>query len=148
MYSPDVHAFKNFTFQEIYKDFVKLRAILKKSRPEMKFLVTVSPVPLTATASGRHVLSATLHSKSVLRAVAGELEAMFEDVDYFPSYEMIAAHPSRGRYYDDNLRTIRDEGVAAAMGGFLAQHPPVGGVRTNGSKERDVCEDELLEAFS
>jgi hypothetical protein len=150
-YSADIHEFKNFSFKEIYQDFVKLRTILKLRRPGMKFLVTVSPVPLTATASKHHVLSATVYSKSVLRAVAGQLETDFEDVDYFPSYEIIAAHPSRGQFYHDNLRSIRDEGVSVAMSSFLDQHPPVApGRRSDDSKgsAKDVCEDELLEAFS
>jgi hypothetical protein len=150
-YLPEVHAFKNFTHAEILQDFIRLRAILQAEKPALRFIVTVSPVPLTATAGGSHVLSATIYSKSVLRAVAGELEATFPDVDYFPSYEMIASHPSRAAYYDDNLRTVRQEGVLAVMAAFLEQHPPVRQVARPGrspAPRRDVCEDELLEAFS
>ena len=40
--------------------------------PKARLVLTVSPVPLAATASGSHVLPATIYSKSVLRAAAQE----------------------------------------------------------------------------
>ena len=39
--------------------------------PKLRILLTVSPVPLTATAGDDHVLLATTYSKSVLRAGRG-----------------------------------------------------------------------------
>jgi hypothetical protein len=127
-YDPAVHAFKNFTFAEIYDDFLAFRALLRSLNPAMRFLLTVSPVPLTATASSDHVLSATIYSKSVLRAVAGQLSQEHADIDYFPSYELIASHWSGGAFFDLNLRTVTSEGVEAAMRLFFSQHDPQGTV--------------------
>jgi hypothetical protein len=44
-------------------------------------------------------------------------------VDYFPSYEIIAGHHSRGAYYEDDLREVNARGVAHAMRVFLAHYP-------------------------
>jgi len=60
------------------------------------------------------VLVATTHSKSILRAACSAMTEKFEHVYYFPSYEIITGNFSRGRYYDENLRTIAPEGVATS----------------------------------
>ncbi len=70
---------------------------LKAINPDARFLVTVSPVPLTATASGEHVEVATCYSKAVLRAACGMLVARHPDVDYFPSFEIITSQTARAR---------------------------------------------------
>lgn len=122
-FDPAIHEFKNFTYQEICEDFSEFRRILKAHNPTVRILVTVSPVPLTATASGRHVLVATTYSKSVLRAAAGALAAQYGDVDYFPSYELIASPFSRGRFYEDNLREVTPAGVEVVMRSFFGDPP-------------------------
>jgi hypothetical protein len=168
-FDPDIYQFKNFGFEEILGDFTAFRSLLKQHNPKLKFLLTVSPVPLTATASDLHVLSATTYSKSVLRAVVGELYHRYEDIDYFPSYEIITSPLSRGAYYSTNLRSISDEGVGTVMQMFFAEHGPgtqvtaavdlgIAGERArsramrperrNKNNQDVVCEELLLEAFS
>jgi hypothetical protein len=127
-YDPAVHVFHNFGFSEIYEDFKAFRRLMKEHNPKVKFLLTVSPVPLTATASKNHVLVATTYSKSVLRAVAGTLAEEFSDIDYFPSYEMVATPFSRGQFYEDNLRNVTDAGVRAVMRVFFDDPPASGSV--------------------
>ena len=56
-FSPETYAFKNLAYHEIVADFLELRARLREASPGIRFLLTVSPVPLTATASGDHVFS-------------------------------------------------------------------------------------------
>jgi hypothetical protein len=160
-FDPKVYGFKNFTHGEIYRDFVQTRAIIKRFNPGARFLLTVSPVPLTATASDDHVLVATTYSKSVLRAVAGELCGQFDDVDYFPSYEIIASPFSRGFFYDPNLRSVSDAGVEAVMRVFFAEHggaaEPTGATAPTQQVQHEgpaddgndvVCEELLLDAFA
>ena len=74
-------------------------ALMRSANRGLRFLLTVSPVPLTATNSGNHVLVATVDSKSRLRAVAGQLARTVSRVDYFPSYEIISAPPFRGSFF-------------------------------------------------
>lgn len=160
-YDPEVFAFRNYGYEAVRDDFLAVRERMRAANPEVRFLVTVSPVPLTATASGRHVEVATAHSKAILRAVCGTLEAELDDVDYFPSYEIITSPSTRGMFYDTNLRSVTVAGVATAMGAFLRAHGqspdlPPRRVRLSSNRSpitaasaRDVvCEDVLLEAFA
>lgn len=121
-YDPDVYAFKNFRFAEILEDAQAFITYARKHNPEMKFLFTVSPVPLTATATDQHVLPATVYSKSVLRAVVGELMMEHDFIDYYPSYELVASHPMRGAFYRPNMRQVAAEGVARVMDIFFRAH--------------------------
>ena len=118
----DLHAFHNFTYPEIVADFEAFRALLTERRGGQSplILLTVSPVPLTATMSGRHVQVATVHSKSVLRAAAGDLAQSSERIDYFPSYEIVTSPWSGDRLYEPNLRSVSAAGVARVMRTFLA----------------------------
>jgi hypothetical protein len=124
-YDPDVFTFHNFRFDEVLADLRLLRTRLQEIVPGMRMLLTVSPVPLTATADDNHILVSTVYSKSVLRAAAGQMAAEHEDVDYFPFFEIIAGHPSRGFFYEPNLRSVADEGVDVVMRTFFAEHPPL-----------------------
>jgi hypothetical protein len=157
------HRFVNQGFADVLADMIAVRDMLKDINPAMKMLLTVSPVPLTATASGKHVLVATTYSKSVLRAVCGSMTEMFDDVDYFPSYELIASPVARGFFYEPNLRSINRNGVAMVMSQFLGAHMSGSSAderdeRTSARQERRrersdrrkdvVCEEELLEAFA
>lgn len=151
-FDPEVYAFKNFRFSEVLEDFLAFRTRLREHRPDVRFLLTVSPVALAATATDDHVLKATMYSKSVLRAVAGELTEEFSDIDYFPSYEMIAGAATDGRFFDESRRDVRPEGVAQVMSEFFKEHPShsqaSAGVSPSEVDVEDVmCEDVLLEAF-
>jgi len=121
-YDPDVYEFHNFDFDEIYADFVEFGKLVRGYNPRLKIILTVSPVPLTATAEEEHVLLATTYSKSVLRAVAGSLAKRYKRIDYFPSYEMIASPWSRGFFYEPNMRSVSPAGVAAVMRVFFSEH--------------------------
>ncbi len=156
-YDPALHAFRNFSFQDVFRDLTQFFALAKRVNPNIKFLLTVSPIPLTATSSGEHVLTASVYSKSVLRAVAGQLASERDDVDYYPSYEIVTSALSKGAYYDENLRTISPEGVAAATAAFLAacmrasEPAPIleraEAIQEEPTDDDPLCEEILLDAF-
>ncbi len=158
-FDPEVYAFRNYDAFAVLADFEEVRSRLKRANPALRFLVTVSPVPLTATASGNHVEVATCYSKSVLRAVCGLLVERYDDVDYFPSFELITSQSARGAYYEPNQRNVTATGVATAMRTFLAGHgieaaapAPArrGPARRAAARAAadEVCEEALLEAFA
>jgi hypothetical protein len=125
-----IHAFENFRLAEVRADLVAALARLKALNPKLRVLLTVSPVPLTATASSDHVLTATTYSKSVLRACCGELFADFPEIDYFPSYEIVTSNKAGGSFFEDNLRSVKESHVAQIMAVFTRAHlgeaaPPV-----------------------
>jgi hypothetical protein len=115
------YEFVNLSMGEVLADLRQVFAKLRVLNPGIRFLLTVSPVPLTATASGKHVLTATTYSKSVLRAVAGQLTDELDHVDYFPSYEMITAPVFGGAFFDETRRNVTSDGVDFVMRTFLRE---------------------------
>ncbi|MFB7781065.1 GSCFA domain-containing protein [Streptomyces bauhiniae] len=119
-----IHAFANATFAEVHRDLSAALGLARAANPALRVVLTVSPVPLTATATGGHALTATTYSKSVLRAVAGQLAQEHEYVDYFPAYEIITGAPFTAAFYERNLRTVTPDGVAFVMRQFLGALTP------------------------
>lgn len=163
-FDPARHRFVNYRAAAIRADLEASLGLLRRINPEVRLLLTVSPVPLTATASGAHVLVATTYSKSVLRAVAGEMAEDDAGVDYFPSYEIIAGAPARACFFEPNLRSVAPQGVEVVMGHFFgglnltgpARHAAEAeaaraadaAVATSIEAEALVCEEAALEAFN
>ena len=122
---------------------------LKSANSGARMVLTVSPVPLTATATNNHVLPAAVYSKSVLRGVAGEMAEDFEGISYFPSYEIIASHPSRGMFFNPDQRTVNQFGVDYVMTHFFSG--PLAEEFRTGSADDDsegldlICDEEVLE---
>lgn len=162
-FDPELHGFVNYRAAAIRSALERAFALLRELNPELQILLTVSPVPLTATASGRHVLVATTHSKSVLRAVAGELAADHDWVDYFPSYEIISGAPTRAMFFEPNLRSVAQAGVDLVMQHFFAgldcsapaahgadaeQAARVAAAEAAAMLEELVCDERALEVFN
>jgi hypothetical protein len=124
-FDPQQHTLHNFSYPETVADLEAFFAVARTINPELRFLLTVSPVPLTATATDQHVLTATTYSKSVLRAVAGDLYRAYDFVDYFPSYEIITAPAAKGVFFASNQREVTPAGVDAVMGFFFSEHSAV-----------------------
>lgn len=119
IFDAENHHFVNQTTELIKNDLEHSTRILREANPNIRVLLTVSPVPLTATMTEDHVLVATTWSKSVLRAVAGEAAQTYDWVDYFPSYEIITSPVFTGRYFAENLRSVRSAGVDHVMKNFF-----------------------------
>ncbi|MEQ1956689.1 GSCFA domain-containing protein [Mesorhizobium yinganensis] len=64
------HVFVNQEYEAVRSTLIEALSIMRSVNPSLRFLLTVSPVPLVATNAGRHVLVSTMASKSILRAVA------------------------------------------------------------------------------
>ncbi|WP_137699981.1 GSCFA domain-containing protein [Marimonas lutisalis] len=155
------HVFRNYTYPQIMTAMQTAIAGLRAINPGLRIILTVSPVPLTATASGDHVLAATTYSKSVLRAVAGDLAAQDDAIAYFPSYELIATAPTRGQFYEPNMRSVSPYGVQLVMEHFFAgldlSAPQIkrapsrlkarqAAIRAEQKAEDLACEEQALEA--
>jgi hypothetical protein len=113
------YTFHNLTVNEVVSDMSQFLIKLQSINPKAKVILTVSPVPLIATFEYRSVLCSTTYSKSVLRVAAEQAQAEFEHVVYFPSYEIITGPHSRGDYYGDDLREVKEEGVKHVMKIFM-----------------------------
>lgn len=159
-YDPDVYEFVNLDYSDVVQDLREFMALLgrRNKSKNLRMLLTVSPVPLTATFEDEHVLCATTYSKSVLRAAAGYLTKKHEWIDYFPSFEIISNPWNRGVFYSSNCRTVENVGVDSVMDVFFSQHRAEGEGGTEESRaasratfeapEETQCEEALLEQFS
>jgi hypothetical protein len=87
---------------------------MEYGHPDLHILLTVSPVPLLATFTGRDVVIANTFSKSVLRTVAEEWAADKVNVNYFPSYEIVC-NSQRDVAWQDDLRHVKAEAVNSIM---------------------------------
>ena len=152
-----VHEYVNFGVDEVFESLNNFLTLLKGVNPEVKVLLTVSPVPLIATYEDRHVIVSTVYSKSVLR-VAAEMATKGRDwVDYFPSYEIITSSASGGAYYAEDYREVTPVGVAHAMRCFVNHYAGEGQqqpapIDPDLQRLRDeatgvVCDEEALDAI-
>lgn len=105
----------NLDYIDCYNDLVETINFLRSRNPRLKFIFTVSPVALAATHQDRHVLAATVYSKSVLRSVVGKVTDQCAFADYLPSYEIFNCAQSFGQYLSEDLRDVSPRGVATAM---------------------------------
>lgn len=154
-YDPARHEFVNFNAHQTEQDMAEFLVLLKSVNPDVKVLLTVSPVPLVATYEPRHVLVATTYSKAVLRVAAESLCARFAWVDYFPSFEIITGSYNGGAYYEADHREVSQTGVAHAMRCFLHNYldRPVDGAgpaelvlpSTPGAGTELICDEEALD---
>ena len=150
-----LHVFRNQSFSEVYANLKASMDLISKSNPNIKFVLTVSPVPLTATNTGQHVMVATMSSKSILRAVTAQIQSEREDVDYFPSYELINSPVTKAIFFEPNQRGVTTHGVGFVMGHFFrsleekfgAYHADEEATPTQEDQSDLVCEEEILQAF-
>ena len=118
-FDPDKHEFLNLSVNDVVTDMSEFVSRLSAMNGRARIILTVSPVPLIATAEDQHVLLATTYSKSVLRVAAETLSRQFENVAYFPSFEIVTGQQNRGAYFASDLRSITEEGVQHVMSIFL-----------------------------
>lgn len=171
-YDESQHEFVNHSFEETRDTLREALSIISRlsGKTATRFLLTVSPVPLTATASGEHVLTATMRSKSILRAAAAAVADGENKIDYFPSYEIISSHPFKGFFFEPNLRGVNAMGVEYVMKTFFSsQEKKISGLKALANQKASlkltedqsvptadagmqadnlVCEEIALDAFA
>jgi hypothetical protein len=128
VFDPARHAFHNFTVSETVADMTDFIDALRQKNPQARIIVTVSPVPLAATArADTHVLPATIYSKSVLRVAAEMLTQARPGVAYFPAYEIITGRYDAGTYFAGDRRSVSPPGVAQVMRAFAGCYAGIQG---------------------
>ena len=89
-------------------------------------LRTVSPVPLGTTFTTDDVFVANMYSKSTLRASAQTFAEAHDDVDYFPSYELVMMSRREAAFGHDCLH-VGDETVGHVISAFTSTY--IGDIR-------------------
>ena len=116
---PERYSFQVSNYVQNLENLERLHALLTKyGHPQLQMVVTTSPVPLNATFSGQDVVVANTYSKATLRAVAQDFAAAHENVQYFPSYEMVI-NSQRELAWEEDLRHVQGGMTAHVMDEFL-----------------------------
>ncbi|PLX70668.1 MAG: hypothetical protein C0602_03925 [Denitrovibrio sp.] len=90
-------------------------------KKDFNMLVTVSPVPLLRTFTNNDIITANLLSKSVLLTAAHTFVEKYDNVSYFPSYEL-ATMSSRELIWENDLRHVSEKGANFIVGTFLENY--------------------------
>jgi GSCFA family len=119
---PKRYEFHLTSFAQNWANLEAIHALLTRyCHPEVRIVITVSPVPLMATFSKMDVVVANTYGKSLLRAVAQEWAAAHVNVDYFPSYEIVQ-NSNRAAVWERDLRHVTGAGVQHIMELFLRNY--------------------------
>ncbi len=117
---PKAATFHPSTFLENYNNMRATLDALLARHPNKQVILSVSPIPLDSTfRENMDVGTANTESKSILRAVAGQICSEYaSNVTYFPSYEM--ATLSQGTVYQEDRRHVAPEFADRVVAGFLS----------------------------
>jgi hypothetical protein len=121
VHSDEHYAFVNFRYPDVVAQVDAFISTLRSINGKSKIILTVSPVPLIATYSDSHVLSAVGYSKAVLRAAAEDCARSHDGVVYFPSYEIVTNPYEDLHHFAADSRSVTKEGVGRVMKVFFAE---------------------------
>jgi hypothetical protein len=115
--------FFNATVEQVVQVLSEALEKLVVRNPQVKVVITVSPVPMGQTFTDSDVFMANTYSKAVLRVAAQMLTARFDFVDYYPSYEMVMNSPRALAWADDQIHVspaVVDKVVATFSERYIA----------------------------
>jgi tetratricopeptide (TPR) repeat protein len=111
-------------YEDILASLERIYGLLQRhGHPDFRVLITVSPVPFKATFTGEDAITANTYSKSVQRAACQAFVARHDNVDYFPSYEIVTMSDRELVYERDNVH-IGGSTVAYIVDQVLANYTP------------------------
>lgn len=88
---------------------------------DYRLVVTVSPVPLSATFTDKDIVVANMDSKATLRAAAAAFVAEVPHADYFPSYEMVLYSDVKRAWRPDRMH-VRGAMVEHILATFIGAY--------------------------
>ena len=111
------------SYEDVCADMNEIfKLISEKGKAGVQILSTVSPVPLHNTFRAQDCLQANSYSKAVQRAALEEVLVKFDNVHYFPSYEMVALAAPSVAWVEDDFRHVRPETVDRIMRKVIAAY--------------------------
>ncbi len=120
VYNPERHAFGLSTVDENIANLEGMYAAMREINPRIRLILTVSPVPLTATFRPMHWSVGTTVSKATLRVAVDRFCDAHPEVIYFPSYEIVTML-TPDAFEADNVH-VRNEHVGRIMTTFMRAH--------------------------
>lgn len=143
---PDRFAVDVLSYDDVFQSLERIHTLVRRhGAADTKILITTSPVPFKATFTGEDALIANTYSKSVQRAACGAFAAAHDDVDYFPSYEIVTLTDRSRAYWADNIH-VNPEIVGFIMDTVLHAYCPAIGVQPKQPEEKVAVPPEESEA--
>lgn len=121
-YDPARHEFSLLGVEENLANLERAYALTRARNPRLRWIITVSPVPLAATFRDVDITVANSASKAILRLAADEFCRRHPEALYFPAYEIVTSL-TRWAWEADN-RHVRPEVVDRIMGCFIRAYGP------------------------
>lgn len=145
---PDRFRLDVLTVDEILAVLGQIRELLMRyGHPEMRMMLTVSPVPFKATFTGRDAIIANSYSKSALRVAAEMFVHQHDNVDYVPSYEIVTHTARASAFIQDNrhitpsvVNEIVDRVISAYCPALVSAQSPEDVSRISPTRLRDAIE--------
>ena len=81
--------FKVLSYEECLEYVGKCVRLINKLGKKKSIIITVLPIPLAYTFRNKDIIIANRYSKSVLRVAAENVEESYDNVYYFPSFEVV-----------------------------------------------------------
>lgn len=114
--------------------------IRRNGNNAVKFILTVSPIPMAATFRALDILVAHTASKAVLRAVADEAQRRLDHVDYFPAYELVV-HSSREVVWQQDNMHVESAAANHVVGSFCRAYGlDAGAARPSGPQSTQLSQ--------
>lgn len=111
--------FINATHEQVVDDIHRVIELVRNQcNRDMRFVITISPVPLGMTFTDKDVVVANAYSKSTLLSAVQQVCAEYKRVDYFPSYEMVT-NTSRDLVWEPDQVHVLPSLVHQVIGRFL-----------------------------
>jgi hypothetical protein len=122
MAEPQRYEFHISSYEQNWANLESIYEIMSQcGHPDLRIVVTVSPVPLLNTFSTMDVVVANTYSKSLLRTVAQDWAIAHDNVDYFPSYEIVL-NSERSQVWASDRRHVTVPGRDHIMNLFLKSY--------------------------
>jgi hypothetical protein len=127
IYNPDIHKCRMSTVEENTANISRIIDLIHTARPGLPIVVTLSPIPLTATFEPMSCFVADCISKSTLRvAIDNVMRRKLTNVMYWPSFEIVrwlGGHSAFSMYGEDgNTRHINRAPVRLILDSFIRHY--------------------------
>ncbi len=146
------YSFHNASLSDVTQELFSVFELLGTLNPQLKVILTLSPVPLVASYEAVSAVEATFYSKAVLRLAISEALSRSKkmNVSYFPSYEIVTNPHVIGTYFAKDMRAVTDAGLESVMSQFKRRYfasPAEGPARREVATEQPMdidpaCEEE------
>lgn len=84
--------FINTNYEQNLENIKNIFSQIKSINTKNKIFFSISPIPLAMTYTDDHILVANSRSKSTLLAAAHEAAKLYDDIIYYPSYEIATSN--------------------------------------------------------